>query len=228
VTELVLRDVVKHYPAAGEEVRAVDGISLTVGAGQLVALYGPSGSGKTTLLQLAGGLLSPDAGAITFCGRDVASMGAKESTLFRRYEVGFVLQQWDLNPAASAEDNASVNLLPRGLTLKQANELARPWLERLGLGNRLKQRAELLSMGEQQRVALARALAGKPRLLLTDEPTGNLDAERTIEILELVRDLCHSEQVPGVIVTHDVAALDYVDEVYSLHNGRLSGDSPRP
>jgi putative ABC transport system ATP-binding protein len=229
VTELELRDVVKHYPGAGEEIRAVDGISLTVRAGQLVALYGPSGSGKTTLLQLAGGLLSPDAGTITFGGQDVTDMDAKKSTLFRRYEVGFVLQQWDLNPAASAEDNASINLLSRGLTLKESNALARPWLERLGLSHRLKHRAELLSMGERQRVALARALAGKPHLLLTDEPTGNLDAQRTVEILELVRDLCHSEHIPGVIVTHDAAALDSVDEVYVLRNGRLSddGDSPR-
>lgn len=225
MTELVLREVVKHYPGAGEAVRAVDGISLTVQAGQFVALYGPSGSGKTTLLQLAGGLLSPDTGTITFAGRDVTRMSDKESTLFRRHEVGFVLQQWDLNPAASAEDNASRDLLPRGLTLKEANQLARPLLERLGLGDRLKHRAQQLSMGERQRVALARALAGKPRLLLTDEPTGNLDAQRTVEILELLRDLCHSEHIPTVIVTHDAAALDYVDEVYSLRNGRLSGDS---
>lgn len=230
VTQLVLRDVVKHYPGAGEAVRAVDGVSLTVGAGQFVALYGPSGSGKTTLLQLAGGLLSPDAGTITFDDHDITSMDARESTLFRRYEVGFVLQQWDLNPAASAEDNASIALLARGLAPKEANQLARPLLERLGLGQRLKQRAELLSMGERQRVALARALAGKPRLLLTDEPTGNLDAQRTIEILELLRDLCHSERIPGVIVTHDAAALDYVDKIYSLRNGRLTdgGDPARP
>jgi ABC-type lipoprotein export system ATPase subunit len=225
VTELALREVVKHYPGAGETVRAVDGISLTVQAGQFVALYGPSGSGKTTLLQLAGGLLSPDAGTITFAGRDVTRMSDKESTMFRRHEVGFVLQQWDLNPAASAEDNASRDLLSRGLTLKEANQLARPLLERLGLGDRLKHRAEQLSMGERQRVALARALAGKPRLLLTDEPTGNLDAQRTVEILELLHDLCHSEHIPAVIVTHDAAALDYVDEVYSLRNGRLSGHS---
>jgi len=225
VTELALREVVKHYPGADEAVRAVDGISLTVQAGEFAALYGPSGSGKTTLLQLAGGLLSPDAGTITFADRDVTRMTNKESTLFRRHDVGFVLQQWDLNPAASAEDNASRDLLARGLTLKQANQLARPLLERLGLGDRLKHRAAQLSMGERQRVALARALAGKPRLLLTDEPTGNLDAQRTIEILELLRDLCHSEHIPVVIVTHDAAALDYVDEVYSLRNGRLSGDS---
>ena len=225
MTELALREVVKHYPGADEAVRAVDGISLTVQAGEFAALYGPSGSGKTTLLQLAGGLLSPDAGTITFADRDVTRMTNKESTLFRRHDVGFVLQQWDLNPAASAEDNASRDLLARGLTLKQANQLARPLLERLGLGDRLKHRAAQLSMGERQRVALARALAGKPRLLLTDEPTGNLDAQRTIEILELLRDLCHSEHIPVVIVTHDAAALDYVDEVYSLRNGRLSGDS---
>lgn len=222
MSELGLNEVVKHYPGESEIVRAVDGISLSVAPGQFVALYGPSGSGKTTLLMMAGGLLSPDAGTILFEGRDISRMSAKESAHYRRREVGFVLQSFELNLATSTENNAALALLADGHTLRDAKQMAKPWLERVGLGKRLKQRAGQLSQGERQRVAIARALAGAPKLLLTDEPTGNLDTKRTREVLALLRDICHEQQVPGVIVTHDPLALEYVDDVHSLRDGQLT------
>ena len=221
MSELALNHVVKHYPGESEVVRAVDGVSLSVAPGELVALYGPSGSGKTTLLMMAGGLLSPDSGTIVFDGNDISRMSAKESALYRRREVGFVLQSFELNLSTSAENNAALALLADGRTLREAKRMARPWLERVGLGQRLTHRAGQLSMGERQRVAIARALAGSPKLLLTDEPTGNLDTKRTREVLALLRDICHEQQVPGVIVTHDPLALEYVDDVHSLRDGRL-------
>ncbi|MGH2832541.1 MAG: ABC transporter ATP-binding protein [Solirubrobacteraceae bacterium] len=222
MSELGLNEVVKHYPGESEIVRAVDGVSLSVAPGQFVALYGPSGSGKTTLLMMAGGLLSPDAGTILFDGHDISRMSAKESAYYRRREVGFVLQSFELNLATSTENNAALALLADGRTLREAKQMAKPWLERVGLGKRLKHRAGQLSQGERQRVAIARALAGGPKLLLTDEPTGNLDTKRTREVLALLRDICHEQQVPGVIVTHDPLALEYVDDVHSLRDGQLT------
>jgi putative ABC transport system ATP-binding protein len=221
-SELALDEVIKHYSGGDEVVRAVDGVSLTVRPGEFVALYGPSGSGKTTLLMMAGGLLSPDSGSIVFAGKDISRMSAKESALYRRREVGFVLQSFELNLATSALNNAALALLSDGHTLREAKRIAQPWLERVGLGQRLEHRAAQLSMGERQRVAIARALAGGPKLLLTDEPTGNLDTKRTREVLALLRDICHEQQVPGVIVTHDPLALEYVDEVHSLRDGQLT------
>jgi putative ABC transport system ATP-binding protein len=221
VTDLTLSEVVKHYPGGDEVVRAVDGVSLTVERGQLVALYGPSGSGKTTLLMMAGGLLSADSGTIEFAGSDISRMSAKESSLYRRREVGFVLQGFELNLATSALNNAALALLSRGHTLREAKRIAQPWLERVGLEKRITHRAGQLSMGERQRVAIARALAGEPKLLLTDEPTGNLDSTRTREVLALLRDICHEQEIPGVIVTHDPVTREYVDQVHSLRDGHL-------
>jgi putative ABC transport system ATP-binding protein len=221
LSELTLKEVIKHYSGGDEVIRAVDGVSLTVRPGEFVALYGPSGSGKTTLLIMAGGLLSPDSGSIVFGGKDISRMSVKESALYRRREVGFVLQSFELNLATSALNNAALALLSRGHTLREAKHIAQPWLERVGLGRRLEHRAGQLSMGERQRVAIARALAGGPKLLLTDEPTGNLDSTRTREVLALLREICHEQRIPGVIVTHDPVAREYVDEVHSLRDGHL-------
>ncbi len=219
---LELREVVKHYPAGGEVVRAVDGVSLSIAAGELVALYGPSGSGKTTLLLIAAALLAPDGGEVLFDGADISHLTAKESARYRRREVGFVFQSFHLLAGASALNNAAMKLLCDGYTLREARQMVRPWLERVGLRERIDQKASQLSMGERQRVAIARALAGEPRLLLADEPTGNLDSRRTREILELLRDLCHERGMPGVLVTHDPRAQQFVDRVYTLRDGRLA------
>lgn len=222
VCVLELRDVVKHYAGAAETVRAVDGVLLRVAPGEFVALYGPSGSGKTTLLLLAAGLSVPDAGAVYFGGRDLASMSATERDAFRRDDVGFVFQTFHLVPGASALSNAALKLLAAGLTLREAKREALPWLERVGLGSRAQHTPERLSMGEQQRVAIARALVSEPRLLLTDEPTGNLDSKRSSEILCLLRDVCHERKIPGLIVTHDPQAQAFVDRVHTLRDGKLA------
>ena len=220
MSALALRDVVKHYLSGGETIRAVDEVSLEIMAGELVALYGPSGSGKTTLLLLAAGLLAPDSGSVTFDGRDIGQMSSRESARYRLLDVGFVFQSFHLMPGASALDNALIKLPVSGHTLREAREKTTPWLERLGLGNRLEHRPEQLSMGERQRVAIARALVGEPRLLLADEPTGNLDTARTREILGLLRDICHERGIPGLLVTHDFEAAAFVDRTIALRDGR--------
>jgi putative ABC transport system ATP-binding protein len=231
VSRLELREVVKHYPGGGEEtVRAVDGVSLTVSPGDFVALYGPSGSGKTTLLLLAAALIAPEAGSVLFDGRDVGSLSEREGARYRLRDVGFVFQSFHLTPNTSALDNATIKLTAEGCKLGDARRRARPWLERLGLGERAGHTPEQLSMGERQRVAIARALVNEPRLLLADEPTGNLDSKRSRETLALLRDICHERDIPGLLVTHDPDARELLDRAYTLRDGQLidSADVAEP
>jgi putative ABC transport system ATP-binding protein len=218
---LELRELVKHYASVGgEAVRAVDGVSLRVEAGEMVALYGPSGSGKTTLLLMVATLLEPTAGAVVIGGRDVSSLSEREASHFRLSELGFIRQNFDLLPGVSAIDNAILKLL-KTLRWREAQREITPLLERLGLGERLHHRAETLSMGERQRVMIARALSTKPRLLLADEPTGSLDTQRGREVLELLRELCRERGVAVVLVSHDPMAARYADRVFALRDGKL-------
>ncbi|MGA2165354.1 MAG: ABC transporter ATP-binding protein [Solirubrobacteraceae bacterium] len=219
---LELRELVKHYRSDAEIVRAVDGVSLTVAPGELVALYGPSGSGKTTLLLLTAGLLVPDSGSVWFGPREVSSLAASEGARFRRREVGFVFQSFHLMAGATALDNAALKLLGDGWTLRDARRVTRPWLERVGLRDRAAHTPDRLSMGERQRVAIARALAGEPHLLLADEPTGSLDSKRGREVLTLLRDLCRERAIPGLLVTHDPQARAFADRVHTLRDGHLT------
>jgi putative ABC transport system ATP-binding protein len=223
---LELRDLVKHYPAVGgEPVRAVDGVSLEVKAGEMVALYGPSGSGKTTLLLMIATLLAPTAGAVLIGGREVASLSEREASRFRLTEMGFIRQNFDLLPGVTAIDNAVLKLL-KSMRWRDAHREVRPLLERLGLGERLSHRSEMLSMGERQRVMIARALSTRPRLLLADEPTGSLDTQRGREVLELLRELCRERDVAVVLVSHDPMASQYADRVFALRDGRLCDYEP--
>jgi putative ABC transport system ATP-binding protein len=222
VSTLELRDVVKHYSNGVETVKAVDGISLRISDGEFVALYGPSGSGKTTLLLLAAGLTPPDDGSVLFDGHDVGELSERDGALYRRRDVGFVFQSFHLMPHTSALDNATIKLTGSGATLREARRQALPWLERVGLGARAESTPEQLSMGERQRVAIARALVNEPRLLLADEPTGNLDSARSHEVLALMRDICHERRIPALLVTHDPDATRFVDRVHTLRDGHLA------
>lgn len=221
MSALGLREVVKHYRSGEETVRAVDGVSLEIEPGDFVALYGPSGSGKSTLLLLAAGLLSPDSGKVSFDGSDLGGMSSRQSASYRLRDVGFVFQSFHLMPGASALDNALIKLPVCGYTVREARDKTIPWLKRVGLGDRLNHRPEHLSMGERQRVAIARALVGEPRLVLADEPTGNLDSARTREILTLLRDVCHERRIPMLLVTHDPEAISFVDRALTLRDGHL-------
>ncbi|HZV75386.1 MAG TPA: ABC transporter ATP-binding protein [Conexibacter sp.] len=223
---LELRDVVKTYVSGDEHVRAAAGISLTVAAGELVALYGPSGSGKTTLLLLAAGILRPDGGQVHFEGRDVAALSEREASAYRMHDVGIVFQSFHLIPGATALDNASVKLLGRGSARRDARRRAQPWLDRVGVGSKAARHPARLSAGERQRVAVARALANDPKLLLADEPTGNLDSESGRAVLALLAEICHSQGLAVVLATHDPAALDFADRALQLRDGMLSDHVP--
>jgi putative ABC transport system ATP-binding protein len=222
LTALELQDVSKRFHAGVETVTAVDGVSLTVAPGEFVALYGPSGSGKTTLLLMAAGLTAPDSGKVMFAGRDIGGLSERDGARYRRLDVGFVFQAFHLMPHTSALDNATIKLTGGGETLREARRKALPWLQRVGLAEHVDRTPEQLSMGERQRVAIARALANEPRLLLADEPTGNLDSKRSRETLALMREICHERSIPGLLVTHDREAVAFVDRVHTLRDGHLA------
>ncbi len=206
VCVLELRDLVKHYPVGdGEPVRAVDGVSLSVGAGELVALYGPSGSGKSTLLKLIAGLLRPDSGAVVVDARDISALPDAEAAHYRLHELGLIDQSFDLLPGANVLQNAAMKLWLFERS-RSAERRVQPLLERLGLAERLRHRPGQLSMGERQRVMIARALSTDPKLLLADEPTGNLDTQRSREVLELLSEVCREQGTAVLLVTHDPQA----------------------
>jgi putative ABC transport system ATP-binding protein len=224
---LELRELVKHYTVGEDEsVRAVDGISMAVAPGELVALYGPSGSGKSTLLMLIAALLRPDRGSVLVDGRDVSALTEQESARYRMQELGFIRQTLNLVPGVSALDNAALKLLGTNISPREAHRRVSPLLEQLGLGGRLRHRPEQLSMGERQRVMIARALSTDPKLVLADEPTGSLDSRRSGEVLELLTGICHERNVAVVLVTHDPQAAAYADRVHALRDGRLVAYEP--
>ena len=224
---LELHGLVKHYPMSdGEPVRAVDGVSMTVEHGEFVALYGPSGSGKTTLLELIAGLKQPDDGSVLVNGRDVFTMSRKEGHAYRLRQLGIIGQPHNLWPGARAVQNASLKLLLANV--RKAQPTIEPLLCQLGLAERLRHRTEQLSMGERQRVLIALALSMDPELVLADEPTGSLDTQRTEEVLELLRRLCHDRQMALVLATHDPRAARFADRAVELRDGRLTEYQPEP
>lgn len=222
VSALAFCEAIKHYADADEVVRAVDGVSLQVQGGEMVALYGPSGSGKTTLLLLAAGLIAPDHGVVRFNNIDLASLSSEEVVDYQRRDVGFIYQSFHLMSGVPAVENAAIKLLADGASLKEARGVARDWLERVGLGHRLDHVPERLSGGERQRVAIARALVNKPGLILADEPTGSLDTRRGLEVLHLLAEIAREQRTAVLLVTHDSQAAAIADRVYSLRDGMLA------
>jgi putative ABC transport system ATP-binding protein len=188
----------------------------------MVALHGPSGSGKTTLLLLIAALLKPERGVIRYRGNDLAAMSENEACNYLLQDVGFIYQRFQLMPRVSAVENAARKLLLGGVGMREAQARAIPWLERVGLGDRLEHPPEKLSGGERQRVAIARALAGEPRLILADEPTGNLDSARSREIVQLLYSIAHKSEAAVLLVTHDLEAAAIADRRCTLRDGRLT------
>jgi len=222
---LEIHKLVKHYPSGGGEVvRALDGVSMSIMAGELVALYGPSGSGKTTLLMIVAALLRPDGGAVTVNGRDITCLSARDAARYRRVDLGYVSQSLDLMPGVPAIDNAALKLFDLRIGVREAHRRITPLLERLGLGERLRHRPDQLSTGERQRVLIARALATGPRLVLADEPTGNLDTKRSREVLTLLTEICQEQNVAMLLVTHDPQAATYASRVHTLSDGQLADE----
>jgi putative ABC transport system ATP-binding protein len=226
-TVLEFRDLRKHFRVGDEIVRAVDGVSLRVDGGTMVALYGPSGSGKSTLLRIAAGIESADAGSVLVDGVDVTALSPRDAADYRMHVLGWVAQDLDLIDGASAVENAAFKMTCAGYQRRQARRAAAELLDAIGFSQRLEQRTETLSMGERQRVMLARALSLNPRVLLADEPTGNLDSRRTDDVLRLIQAITHERRMATLLVTHDERAMEYADKVYTLQDGVLSESPPR-
>lgn len=223
---LEIQGLVKHYQVGdGEPVRAVDGVSLSVAAGEMVALYGPSGSGKSTLLMIVAALLAPDSGTVTVDGREIGSLSDAERSRYRLCELGFVDQAFELLPGGSVVQNAAMKLWMLEHA-RSAEQRVRPLLVRLGLGERLEHRADQLSMGERQRVMLARALSTEPKLVLADEPTASLDTQRGREVLQLLAELCDERGAAVLLATHDPQATLFASRVLALRDGQISTYEP--
>jgi putative ABC transport system ATP-binding protein len=217
-----VRDVTRTYGSGATAAHALRGVTFSVGEGQLVALRGRSGSGKTTLLNVIGGLDTPDGGSITVAGHDVSAMGERDRMRLRRETVGFIFQSFGLLPVLSAAENVGVPLRIAGVTPKEREARVELMLSVVGLSGHAKQRPGELSGGQQQRVAIARALAARPKVLLADEPTGQLDRETGRQIMRLLRTVVESEGVTALVATHDPVLIDLADSVVSLADGKVT------
>jgi putative ABC transport system ATP-binding protein len=215
------RDLVREYAVGGGVIRAVDGINLAVEPGQLVAVRGRSGSGKTTLLSLIGALDRPTSGAAYVTGLPVSEMPEKELVGFRRRTIGFIFQSFGLLPILSAAENVEIPLRLVAEEPRKRDSRVKELLEMVGLADRAGHRPFELSGGEQQRVAIARALANRPRLLLADEPTGQLDSHTGHDVMALIRAIVQREGTTAVVATHDPALIDLADRVVELKDGRV-------
>jgi len=216
-----VRNVVRQYGRGDGAVRALDDVSLSVADGEFLAIMGPSGSGKSTLLNLVGALDRPDSGSIVVGGRDIASLSVKEASRYRRAEVGFVFQSFNLLPRMSVLENVAMPLMFDGVPAAERAASAGQALTELGMAHRLKHRPPTLSGGERQRVAIARALVHRPRLLLADEPTGNLDSRNAEAALELLGDLNRDRAQTIILITHEAEVARHAGRVVHMRDGRF-------
>jgi putative ABC transport system ATP-binding protein len=221
VAALEAVEVVRDYPSGQGVVHALGGVNLRVPPGELIAVRGRSGSGKTTLLNVMGGLDRPTSGQVTVEGRDMAGLTPGELVDLRRRTISFIFQGFGLLPILSAAENVEIPLRLTSTPGAVRRDRVQEMLDLVGLGARAGHRPGELSGGEQQRVAIARALANRPRILLADEPTGQLDSETGHLIMELIRRVVRTEHVTAIVATHDPAMLDVADRVVELRDGRL-------
>jgi putative ABC transport system ATP-binding protein len=219
---LEAKSVIKTYEVESTTINAVDDVSLEICPGEFVALVGPSGSGKTTMLAMLAGLLEPTAGSIVIGGRELGDMSEAQRTKFRREKVGFTFQSNNLVPYLSVQENVELMLKLNQRFNRESQKQARDLLERLGLGERLKNLPSQLSGGQQQRVAIARALVHNPNIVLADEPTASLDTERAFQVVETFADLIHARNLAGIMVTHDLRMCQYVDKIVQMRDGKIA------
>jgi putative ABC transport system ATP-binding protein len=216
----------KHYRMGETIVRALDGVTLSVSEGEFVALLGPSGSGKSTLLNLIAGLDYPTSGSLRIDGKELAGMSSEELSRHRRENVGIIFQSFNLVPTLNASDNVALAMMFAGVAKGEREKRAAQLLDSIGLAARHRHRPRELSGGEQQRVAICRALANKPRLLLADEPTGNLDSRTSREIMESIKAVNEREGKTIILVTHDAKlAAEYARRIITLIDGMVQGES---
>ncbi|HEY6804285.1 MAG TPA: ABC transporter ATP-binding protein [Pyrinomonadaceae bacterium] len=222
---LSAREVSKVYQMGTNHVAALDKVSIEIKEGEFVAIQGTSGSGKSTLLNMLGGLDHPSSGDVFFAEKPLGPFTKREMARYRRFSVGMIFQNFNLIPTMSAEENVSLALAFGGLRGQQRRERATRLLDRVGLSGRMSHRPSELSGGEQQRVAIARALANNPKVLLADEPTGNLDSIRSHELLGLLQEMVSSDALTILMVTHDQElAKSFSDRIVFMKDGKVISD----
>lgn len=221
VTALEVIDVIKTFESDSGPINAVDRVSFSVKPGEFVALVGPSGSGKTTMLSILAALLTPTSGQVLIDGQDLSKMVESQRVALRREKIGFTFQANNLIPFLSAVENVEFMLRLNGRLDKSGRMRSQELLSRLGLADRLYNLPSQMSGGQQQRVAIARALIHAPTLVLADEPTASLDTERAFQVVETFAALIHENGRAGIIVTHDLRMVKYVDRVLQMRDGKL-------
>jgi putative ABC transport system ATP-binding protein len=225
-TLLETENLTKHYPMGDAVVRALDGVSIAISECELVALLGTSGSGKSTLLNLIAGLDHPTSGTVRINGTDISKMSPEQLSRHRRENVGMIFQSFNLVSTMTALENVTLAMMFAGVPKTEREQRAAQLLESTGLKGRQRHRPKELSGGEQQRVAISRALANKPRVLLADEPTGNLDSRTSREIMELLKGLNEREGITIVLVTHDAnLAAQYARRTITMMDGAVQSES---
>ena len=215
------RGVTKSFPAGDSVVEVLHGIDLDVPEGELTMLVGPSGCGKTTLISIIAGILSPTQGTVETCGKPVTQLRDAEKVAFRRENIGFVFQQYNLLPALTCAENAAIPLVAAGAPIAKAAKEAGAILARIGMGAHLDKLPNQLSGGQQQRVAIARAIVHAPRLIVCDEPTAALDAESGQTVLEILRQAALAPGRAVIVVTHDNRIYHFADRIVAMEDGRI-------
>ncbi len=219
---ITTKDLYKIYKMGDEKIRALDGVNLEIQRGEIVCLLGTSGSGKSTLLNAIAGLEKPTKGEITIGGIHIEKLNEQQITSFRRLNIGFVFQSYNLIPTLTALENVSIGMIFKGLPKQERNLKAKKILNAVGLGDRMHHKPSQLSGGQQQRVSIARAFVDNPKIIFADEPTGNLDTKTTIEILNLITTMAREQGQTMIIVTHDEEVTDYADKTFHMQDGRIS------
>ena len=218
-----IEDLYKIYQMGDTEVRALDGVSLNIKAHEFVAIIGPSGSGKSTLMNMIGCLDTPTSGRYYLNGQDVSDLTDDEQATIRNRTIGFIFQQYNLLPKLNARENVELPLIYRGIGADERHEMAMYALERVGMAERSEHMPKELSGGQQQRVSIARALAGKPPLILADEPTGALDSKTGAELMTMLKEL-HGEGYTIVLITHDSNIARQAKRVIRIQDGKITSD----
>jgi putative ABC transport system ATP-binding protein len=219
---VVCRDLTKDFGSGEAAVRVLRGVDFEARYGEITLLVGPSGCGKTTLLSVIAGLLDKTSGHIDVLGTDIERLKGSDAVLFRRRNLGFVFQQYNLLPSLTAAENAAVPLLAAGMKRRQAVDKSAALLEQLGLTGRTHAKPNQLSGGQQQRVAIARALVHEPKLLVCDEPTAALDAESGHSVMELLRAAALRPDRAVIVVTHDSRVFEFGDRIAHMNDGRVA------
>lgn len=219
-----IKDLKKTYNENAVPVHAVRGIDLNIEEGEFSAIIGPSGSGKTTFLNMIGGLDVPTSGSVKIDNKDISGLTSKQLIDFRLNHIGFVFQAYNLIPVLTAAENVSFIMELQGISKSERLQRARELLEQVGIGDKFNRRPKELSGGEQQRVAVARALASKPKFILADEPTANLDSKSTGDLLDMMSDLNKKLNITFLFATHDQRVMDRARRIITLTDGKISSD----